>query len=65
MKQKIKKWKKVFKISEGKYAESERKITKKYCFKQISTRKFYAGKHSVSVVVNGQVMNKRLFVTTE
>lgn len=54
--------KKVFKISEGRYAENERKIIKKHSFKPISTRKYYAGKHSVSVVVNGRVVAKRMFV---
>ena len=54
--------KKVFKISEGHYAETERNITKKHSFKPISTRKYYAGKHSVSVVVNGRELVKRIFV---
>lgn len=53
--------KKVFKISEGQYAENERNITKKYSFKPISIRKYYAGKHSVLVVVNGQILGKRMF----
>jgi len=53
--------KKVFKISEGDYAEPERKITKKYSFKPISTRKYYVGKHSVSVVVNGIVLSTKSF----
>lgn len=53
---------KVFKISEGQYAETERKVNKKHSFKPISTRKYYAGKHSVSVVVNGKVLSKRIFV---
>ena len=57
--------KKVFKISEGKYAETERNITKKHSFKSISTRKYYAGKHSVSIVVNGMVLSKREFVISE
>lgn len=53
--------KKVFKISEGDYAETERNITKKHSFKPISTRKYYAGKHSVSVVVNGIVLSTKRF----
>ena len=54
--------KKVFKISEGHYTESERKIIKKHSFKPISTRKYYAGKHSVSVVVNGVVLTTKTFI---
>lgn len=54
--------KKVFKISEGRYAENARKIIKKYSFKPISTRKYYIGKHSVSVVVNGIVLSAKWFM---
>ena len=53
--------KKVFKISEGQYAETERNIIKKHSFKPISTRKYYVGKHSVSIVVNGKPLAKRTF----
>ena len=54
--------KKVFKISEGQYAENERNITKKHSFKPISTRKYYVGNHSVSVVVNGIVLSTKRFI---
>ena len=54
--------KKVFKISEGEYAESERYLTKKHSFKPISTRKYYSGKHSVSIVVNGIVLSTKSFM---
>jgi len=54
--------KKVFKISEGHYTESERNIIKKHSFKPISTRKYYAGEHRVSVVVNGMVLNTKKFI---
>lgn len=53
---------KVFKISEGHYAETERKIMKKHSFKPISTRKYYSGKHSVTVVVNGKELNSKSFI---
>ena len=53
--------KKVFKISEGHYAETERKIIKKHSFKPISTRKYYTGNHSVSIVVNGIVLSTKRF----
>jgi len=47
--------KKVFKISE-RVAEAGTKIqvAKKHSFKPITTRKFYPGKHKVSVIVNGE-----------
>lgn len=54
--------KKVFKISEGRYAESERNIIKKHSFKPISTRKYYAGKHSVSIIINGKELAKSNFI---
>ena len=57
--------KKVFKISEGQYAENERSITKKHSFKPISTRRYYSGKHSVSVVVNGIVLNTKRFIISD
>lgn len=57
--------KKIFKISEGHYAETERNIRKKHSFKPISTRKYYAGKHSISVVVNGKEFANRIFMVNE
>jgi len=54
--------KKVFKISEGHYAENERMITKKHSFRPISTRKYYVGQHSVSIVVNGIVLSTKKFI---
>lgn len=44
---------KIFKISEGNYAESEKQISKYFSFKKISTRKYYAGKHQITIVING------------
>ena len=57
--------KKVFKISEGEYAENVRNIAKKHSFKPISTRKYYEGKHSVSVVVNGIVLSTKRFTIND
>ncbi|MCH2046024.1 MAG: DNA alkylation repair protein [Saprospiraceae bacterium] len=46
--------KKVFKISEKEYAaESSQLIERRQHFKPISTRKHYAGKHKVALIVNG------------
>lgn len=52
---------KIFKISEGDYKSKQLKITKKHSFREISTRKYYTGKHSVSIIVNGKVLIKSDF----
>ncbi len=52
---------KVFKISEADYAEKEKKVTKYYSFKKISTRKYYAGKHQLTIIVNGVDQIKKPF----
>ncbi len=44
---------KLFKISELNCSEQKKKITKKYSFKPISTRKYYVGIHGIAIVVNG------------
>ncbi|VAW51334.1 DNA alkylation repair enzyme [hydrothermal vent metagenome] len=44
---------KVFKISESNYTEKEKTVTKYFSFKKISTRKYYAGKHQLTLVING------------
>lgn len=54
--------KKVFKISEGEYSEVERNISKKHSFREISTRRYYPGKHGLSIVVNGKPLAKTSFL---
>ncbi|MCP4326386.1 MAG: DNA alkylation repair protein [Psychromonas sp.] len=44
---------KIFKISESDIKVSNKKITKKFSFKAISTRKYYAGAHQLTILVNG------------
>jgi 3-methyladenine DNA glycosylase AlkC len=44
---------KIFKISESDYADKEKQIKKYFSFKKISTRKYYAGKHQLSIIING------------
>ncbi len=44
---------KIFKISEGDYTEREKQISKYFSFRKISTRKYYAGKHQITIVING------------
>lgn len=53
--------KKVFKISEGEYFESEKEVSRFFSFKAISTRKYYPGQHAISIIVNGVEMEKRDF----
>lgn len=44
---------KIFQISESENSGSEKTINKSYSFRQISTRKYYAGTHRLAVLVNG------------
>ena len=54
---------KVFKISERKLSQGEEiKIIREHSFKQITTRKYYPGKHQVSLIVNGEEKEKGDFV---
>jgi 3-methyladenine DNA glycosylase AlkC len=57
---------KVFKISEKLYEpKSISKIEKKQSFKLITTRKFYAGEHMISIIVNGEEVEERTFELIE
>ena len=53
---------KIFKISEGDYSEVERDISKKHSFREISTRRYYPGKHGLSIIVNGKQLAKTTFL---
>ena len=45
---------KVFKIGEGDYPSGIRSIKRKHSFADMSTRKHYAGTHSICILVNGE-----------
>lgn len=45
--------KKVFKITENEYDPGIISISRKHSFKDMSTRKHYAGTHHISIIVNG------------
>ncbi len=45
---------KVFKISESYCSEQKKGIIKEHSFKVITTRKYYAGIHGITIIVNGQ-----------
>ncbi|MDQ6989409.1 MAG: hypothetical protein Q9M19_05955 [Mariprofundaceae bacterium] len=53
---------KVFKIAESDYQEKSKTIQKKFSFKAISTRKYYAGEHRLSLLINGQTQLSKPFV---
>lgn len=61
MKNNGKQSRKLFKISEADYAQSKKVINKKYSFKPISTRKYYAGLHGIAVLVNGYELTRSEF----
>jgi len=53
---------KVFNISEKEYAaNSLTSISKRQSFKPITTRKYYAGRHEISLIVNGEELAKQDF----
>ena len=56
---------KVFKISEANYADSEKQVSKYFSFKKISTRKYYIGKHQITVIVNGVDFATKVFKLVE
>jgi 3-methyladenine DNA glycosylase AlkC len=54
--------KKVFKISERQFQAGEKAtITRKQSFKIITTRKYYPGKHKVSIIINGREQKTEFF----
>ena len=48
---------KVFKLSESELRSHHKHITKSFSFRPISTRKYYQGEHSLSIIVNGVTLN--------
>lgn len=53
---------KKFIIYDGAIKDSNKKFEKKYSFKPIRTRKYYAGEHKISVIVNGQEIAQKEFL---
>jgi len=53
---------KIFKISEGIYTENSKSIKKYFSFKEISTRKYYPGKHAITIVINGNKVETKNFL---
>ena len=44
---------KIFKIAESDYATNKKQVLKIFSFKKISTRKYYTGKHQLTIIING------------
>jgi hypothetical protein len=56
--------KKVFKIAEGTYLQTEKSFHKSYSFKKISTRVYYKGLHKLQIIVNGTLFKEVDFMLT-
>ncbi|SFV67319.1 DNA alkylation repair enzyme [hydrothermal vent metagenome] len=52
---------KVFKISESDIQSNFKLVKKNHSFKIITTRKYYAGKHSLTIIINGIEVKKGFF----
>lgn len=52
---------KIFQISESTITSNCKHISKQFDFKKISTRQYYPGIHHLSVIVNGQLLSRKVF----
>lgn len=53
--------KKVFKIAESDYKIKQKEFKKTYSFRKITTRKYYAGIHTLFIIINGEVLAQKKF----
>jgi 3-methyladenine DNA glycosylase AlkC len=53
---------KVFQWLERMVSEPELRLTRSYLFKDLTTRKHYAGEHRISIIVNGHVLTSQAFM---
>ncbi len=56
---------KIFKISESEVDSNNKTVKKSFSFKKISTREYYAGNHSISIIVNGHELAGMEFLLNE
>lgn len=56
---------KVFKVSEADYDESQKNISRRHSFRVITTRKYYPGEHTLAVLVNGKALSELSFTLSE
>jgi 3-methyladenine DNA glycosylase AlkC len=54
-------YQKVFKLIEGDYRESRKRIDKTLAIKPLSTRKIYPGRHGLKLIVNGEIKYQAWF----
>jgi len=52
---------KVFMISESQLSAPTKEVCKRHSFKAISTRKYYAGKHGLAIIINGVEISHKSF----
>lgn len=65
LRQKGKYNKKVFKLSEAVDKNRSKKVTKSHLFKKITTRRYYEGKHFLTIVINGKEIETKEFLLKE
>jgi len=56
---------KIFKLAEGEFDTAVRLFGKRHSLRQMTTRKHYAGRHHLAIIVNGEVLEERAFNLTE
>jgi 3-methyladenine DNA glycosylase AlkC len=56
---------KIFKITESDVEQKSKMVSKYHSFKKISTRKYYAGKHNIGIIINGKEKTKAEFLLKE
>lgn len=52
---------KIFKLAEGCFDEAARAFGKRHSLRQMTTRRHYAGRHRLAIIVNGEVLEERVF----
>ncbi|MBV1876783.1 MAG: DNA alkylation repair protein [Pseudomonadales bacterium] len=45
---------KIFKLAEGDWHQTEKTLQRKHSFRQMSTRKHYPGQHNLAIIINGE-----------
>ena len=52
----------IYMLSQNKITKSYKSFTKKQSFKNMTTRKHYSGGHTISIVINGELIEKKCFL---
>ncbi len=56
---------KVFRLAEGDFSKILKQVKKSHSFRPITTRRYYPGRHRVSVIVNGRELGSQNFMLCE